>query len=217
MNAILKSGLWVTGFELTLWLHQGGEWGKVMRVGPARGNRALGVKPRFGMDLYTRCNSNGQATRSSWGARGALVSVMWQPGGRGVGGEGIHVCVAESLCCPPKTVITLLIGYTPIQKKNNKTNLSLSTASLGLPHPSFPQALICLRSGKEPLLAWCSCRGWRYYRRKGVLSHCQNEGDRSLSVPGSGGRHKVLLLRSGAEWEPLFTSVDEGGGGRIPS
>ena len=24
-----------------------------------------------------------------------------------------------------------------------------------------------------------------------------------LSVPGSGGRHKVLLLRSGAEWEPL--------------
>ena len=75
-----------------------------------------------------------------------------KPGGRGVGGEGIRVCVAESLCCPPKTVITLLIGYTPIQKKN-KPNLSLSTASLGLPHPSFPQALICLRSGKKPLLA----------------------------------------------------------------
>ena len=38
---------------------------------------------------------------------------------------------------------------------------------------------------------------------EGVFSHCQNEGERSLSVPGSGGRHKVLLLRSGAEWEPL--------------
>ena len=36
------------------------------------------------------------------------------------GGEWIHVYVskAESLCCPPKTLTTLLIGYTPIQNKN---------------------------------------------------------------------------------------------------
>ena len=24
-----------------------------------------------------------------------------------------HTCMAESLCCPPETVITLLIGYMP--------------------------------------------------------------------------------------------------------
>ena len=31
------------------------------------------------------------------------------------------ICVAKSLCCPPETITTLLIGYTPIQKvlKNN--------------------------------------------------------------------------------------------------
>ena len=27
------------------------------------------------------------------------------------------VCVAESLCCPPGTITTLLISYTPIQNK----------------------------------------------------------------------------------------------------
>ena len=30
------------------------------------------------------------------------------------GGEWIHVYVAESLCCAPETITTLLIGYTPI-------------------------------------------------------------------------------------------------------
>ena len=56
-----------------------------------------------------------------------LLSVMWQPGGEGSLGESactykytIHtcICVAESLHCPPETIIALLIGYTPIQ--NNK-------------------------------------------------------------------------------------------------
>ena len=32
-------------------------------------------------------------------------------------GEWIHVYVwLSSLCCPPETIITLLISYTPIQK-----------------------------------------------------------------------------------------------------
>ena len=30
------------------------------------------------------------------------------------GGERIHVCVAESLCCPPKTITALQIDYTSI-------------------------------------------------------------------------------------------------------
>ena len=36
--------------------------------------------------------------------------------GREFGGEWICICVTESLCCPPE-IITLLIGYTPIQNK----------------------------------------------------------------------------------------------------
>ena len=35
------------------------------------------------------------------------------------GGEQIKVYVlAESLCCLPETITTLLMGYTPIQNKN---------------------------------------------------------------------------------------------------
>ena len=30
------------------------------------------------------------------------------------------VCMAESLLCVPKTITTLLIGFTPIKKKNEK-------------------------------------------------------------------------------------------------
>ena len=28
--------------------------------------------------------------------------------------------MAKSLCCPPETITTLLIGYTPIQKKEKR-------------------------------------------------------------------------------------------------
>ena len=39
------------------------------------------------------------------------------------GGEWIHVCMAESLCCPPESITTLIIGHIPIQnKKFNKKN-----------------------------------------------------------------------------------------------
>ena len=38
--------------------------------------------------------------------------------GRGVWGRmDPCICMAESLCCPPETITTLLIGYTPIQNK----------------------------------------------------------------------------------------------------
>ena len=33
------------------------------------------------------------------------------------------ICMAESLCCSPETLTTLLIGYTPIQNKKLKKNL----------------------------------------------------------------------------------------------
>ena len=31
-----------------------------------------------------------------------------------------RICMAESICCSPRTITTLLIGYTPIQ--NEKFN-----------------------------------------------------------------------------------------------
>ena len=48
-----------------------------------------------------------------------LCSVLWGSlDGRGVWGR-MDTCIrmAESLCCPPETIITLLIGYTQILKK----------------------------------------------------------------------------------------------------
>ena len=51
--------------------------------------------------------------------------------------EDIGVCVAESLCCPPETITTLLIGYTPIYHiiylwnlKNNTNELMYKTNSV---------------------------------------------------------------------------------------
>ena len=41
----------------------------------------------------------------------AQCSVAAWTGGE-FGGKRIHVCMAES-CCPPKTIIALLICYTP--------------------------------------------------------------------------------------------------------
>ena len=41
--------------------------------------------------------------------------------GRGVWGrKDMCICMAESLCCSPETITTLLIGYTPVQNKKCK-------------------------------------------------------------------------------------------------
>ena len=43
-------------------------------------------------------------------------NVMWQPGWKGSLGEnGYKYIYGEYLRCPPATITTLLIGYTPIQ------------------------------------------------------------------------------------------------------
>ena len=34
-----------------------------------------------------------------------------------------HIHMAESLCCPPKTITTLLISYTPIENTELEKNL----------------------------------------------------------------------------------------------
>ena len=38
-----------------------------------------------------------------------------------------YICMAESLCCSPNTITTLIIGYTPMQNKlKNKKRISIS-------------------------------------------------------------------------------------------
>ena len=44
---------------------------------------------------------------------GNWLNVMWQPGWKGGWGR-MDTYMAESLCCPPETITTLLIGYTPV-------------------------------------------------------------------------------------------------------
>ena len=52
---------------------------------------------------------------------GMVRKVDWTGWGGGVWGrKGTCICMAESLCGPPKTTTTLLIGYTAIQNKKVK-------------------------------------------------------------------------------------------------
>ena len=44
------------------------------------------------------------------------------------------ICMAESLCYPPETVTTLLIGYNPIQNKKLKKKKKARAVS-PIPHP----------------------------------------------------------------------------------
>ena len=64
--------------------------------------------------------------------------LMWQPGWEG-GLQRMNtcVCMAESLCCSPETITTLLISYIPIQnkkfkrKKTHKKTKELIIVSVG--------------------------------------------------------------------------------------
>ena len=47
------------------------------------------------------------------------LNVMWQPGWEG-GRMDTCICLAESLHCPPETIMKLLIGYAPILNKKFK-------------------------------------------------------------------------------------------------
>ena len=61
--------------------------------------------------------------------------------GRGVGGrKDACICKAESLCCPPETITTLLIVYAPIIK------------TLQLEKKIKESALQCRRRGFDPWL-----------------------------------------------------------------
>ena len=78
-----------------------------------------------------------------------LCSVLCgSPDGRGVQGRmDTCTCIAESLCCPPKTIITLLISYTPTQNKKVFKNQQADI------YPSSKNTKISSK-GQILLLAW---------------------------------------------------------------
>ena len=48
-------------------------------------------------------------------AQGTLLNVTWKPGRKGsLGEEGFVYIMAESFCCSPETITTLLNRYTSI-------------------------------------------------------------------------------------------------------
>ena len=70
------------------------------------------------MDIYTlvylKWVTNKDLLYSTWNS----AQCYWQPGWEGsLGCMDTCICMAESLCCPPETIRTLFIGYTPIQTK----------------------------------------------------------------------------------------------------
>ena len=74
-----------------------------------------GIVREFGMDVYTvlylKWITNGGLLCST----GTLLSGMWQPRGEGSLGEnGYMYITSQSFLCSPKTITTLLTGYTPI-------------------------------------------------------------------------------------------------------
>ena len=68
--------------------------------------------------LYLKWITNKDLLDSTWNSCSMLCGSL---DGREVWGR-MHtcICVAESLCGPPGTMTTLLIGYTPIQNKKFK-------------------------------------------------------------------------------------------------
>ena len=71
----------------------------------------------FGMDMYTvlylKRITNKHLLQSTGNSAQCYVAA-WMGGE--FGGEWIRVGMAESLCCSPETITTLLISYTPKQK-----------------------------------------------------------------------------------------------------
>ena len=64
--------------------------------------------------------------------------------GRGVWGRmDTRVCMAESLCCPPKTVTTLLISYTPTLNKKLKNPTQIMVGFQGFPDSSVGKEFAC--------------------------------------------------------------------------
>ena len=86
-----------------------------------RGGWREGIVREFGMDmyrlLYLKWITNKDLLYSTGNSAQHYVAA-WM-GGEFAGEMDTCICMAVSLCCSPE-IITLLIGYTPVQYKKSK-------------------------------------------------------------------------------------------------
>ena len=82
----------------------------------------------FGMVMYALLHLEWITSKdllySPWNSA-QWYAAAWIGGSLGKN-EYICICMAESLHCSPGTITALLMGYTPIQNKNSKTNVLFS-------------------------------------------------------------------------------------------
>ena len=75
-----------------------------------------GIVREFGTDMYTLLYLKRITNKDllySTGNSAQCYVAAWM-GGESGGRTDTCICTAESLCCAPETITTLLIGYTPI-------------------------------------------------------------------------------------------------------
>ena len=86
---------------------------------PERKHSRQGVVRELGMDKYKLLQLKWITNKDLPNSNMEFFSVLCgRLDGKGVWGR-MDTCIymAESLCCPPETIVTLLIHYTPRQNK----------------------------------------------------------------------------------------------------
>ena len=83
----------------------------------SREGRGEGIVSEFGMDMYTRLNLKWITNKDLQGELCSMFFVAAWMGGEVWGRTDTCIRMAESLCCPPETITTLFISYTPMQNK----------------------------------------------------------------------------------------------------
>ena len=87
-----------------------------------------GIVKQFGMDMYTLLYLKWVTSEDLLYSTGNCLMLCGSLDARGIWGRmDTCICRAESLCCSPEAITTLLIGYIPISlvlKKERKNRLS---------------------------------------------------------------------------------------------
>ena len=79
------------------------------------GGGGEGIVTEIVINMHTLLYLKYKPTRSYCVAQGMLLSVIGSLDRSRVWGRmDTCICMADSLCCPPETITTLLIGYAPI-------------------------------------------------------------------------------------------------------
>ena len=138
-----------------------------------------GIVKEFGMDMYTRLYLKWITERAYCVAHRTLLSVMWHPGWkRSLGENGyICLCMTESLCCPPETITTLLIGRIYPKTKSFKKKVLI--------HNSGTPYLWLCTSDKIRASSGAETRSFRPGMEQGAILRTRMKVRHQLPVLGS--------------------------------